>query len=201
MLTLLKSMLLPGFKDGTKKRFFDLLLSVAIIAPATLICLVALPMIWIECRASPLFLQIRVGKHQKPFRILKLRTMKSNTLSMASHEVSAAQITWSGTWLRRLKIDELPQIWNVLMGSMSFVGPRPGLPSQTELIQERSARGVFAILPGVTGPSQVAGIDMATPYKLAELDATYLTPWTISRDLQILRETILGKGRGDAATK
>jgi lipopolysaccharide/colanic/teichoic acid biosynthesis glycosyltransferase len=183
------------------KRLFDLLLALAILPPAILLsALLALP-IWIETRANPLFAQARVGRGQQPFTLVKLRTMRPDTLHRASHEVGAAQITRTGQLLRRTKLDELPQIWNVLTGAMSFVGPRPCLPSQHELIAERERLGVHALRPGITGPAQVAGIDMSTPARLAQADAVYLNGWSLTGDLRLLMQTVLGGGRGDAANR
>jgi len=106
-------------------------------------------------------------------------------------------VTPLGRWLRRLKLDELPQLWNVLRGDMSLVGPRPCLPSQTELIAERRARGVYALRPGITGVAQVAGVDMSDPPRLAALDATYLATVSAAADLRLLLATVRGAGRGD----
>ncbi len=181
------------------KRAFDLILCLALLVPAALVCLAVLPIAYLDTRATPLFVQRRVGRDKRPFRLVKLRTMRADTSDIASHEVGAAQITASGRWLRRLKLDELPQLLNVLTGSMSLVGPRPCLPVQHELIEERDTRGVFGLRPGITGPAQVAGVDMSTPAALAELDATYLAPWSLRRDLALLLATATGKGRGDAA--
>jgi O-antigen biosynthesis protein WbqP len=181
------------------KRLFDLTLALLAIIPAAVICLLVLPMIWIDCRASPLFLQKRIGQHRRIFRILKLRTMKANTPNVASHEANSAQITRSGAWLRRFKIDELPQIWNVLTGDMSFVGPRPCLPNQLLLIEEREQRGVFNLRPGITGIAQIAGFDMSMPAALAERDSDYLSPWSLTKDCVILWHTLTGAGSGDAA--
>jgi O-antigen biosynthesis protein WbqP len=181
------------------KRLFDLILALLAIAPATVICLLVLPMTWLDCRASPLFLQERVGRHRKTFRILKLRTMKASTPNIASHEAGSAQITRTGAWLRRFKIDELPQVWNVLIGDMSFVGPRPCLPNQLVLIEEREQRGVFNLRPGITGIAQIAGFDMSTPIALAERDADYVAPWSLIKDCVILWRTLTGAGSGDAA--
>lgn len=181
------------------KRCFDLFLALLAIIPAIMICTLVLPIIWIDCRASPLFLQTRIGQRKKTFHILKLRTMRADTPSVASHEAGAAQITRSGAWLRRLKIDELPQIWNVLTGDMSFVGPRPCLPNQSLLIAERDRRGVFDLRPGITGAAQIAGLDMSTPTALAERDADYLVPWSLAKDCMILWRTVTGSGSGDAA--
>ncbi len=181
------------------KRVFDFALALALALPALLICLLVAPLIWMDCRASPLFLQTRVGRNQRPFKIAKLRTMRADTRDLASHDVSSAQITRTGHLFRRLKFDELPQIWNVLTGDMSFVGPRPCLPSQQELIAERTTRDVYAIRPGITGLAQVAGIDMSTPVLLAETDARYAQNWSFSNDIRILAQTFAGRGRGDAA--
>jgi O-antigen biosynthesis protein WbqP len=181
------------------KRAFDLILAILAIIPAAIACFLVLPIVWIDCRASPLFLQARVGRHQKIFYILKLRTMKANTPDIASHEAGSAVITRSGAWLRRFKIDELPQIWNVLVGDMSFVGPRPCLPNQLQLIEERIRWRVFDLRPGITGISQIAGLDMSTPAALAKLDADYLTLWSLTNDCVILWRTITGAGSGDAA--
>jgi lipopolysaccharide/colanic/teichoic acid biosynthesis glycosyltransferase len=183
------------------KRTLDLILALTLLPPAALLSILfALP-IWIETRANPLFVQVRVGRQQRPFRLMKLRTMRSDTLHRASHEIGAAQITRSGRFLRSSKLDELPQIWNVLSGTMSFVGPRPCLPSQHQLIAERERLGVHALRPGITGPAQVAGIDMSTPARLAQADAVYLNGWSLTGDLRLLMQTVLGGGRGDAANR
>lgn len=183
------------------KRFFDATLALVGLLPAVLVsALLAIP-IWLETRANPLFIQTRVGRHGKPFHLVKLRTMRPDTLHRASHEVGATQITRTGRILRKTKLDELPQIWNVLVGEMSFVGPRPCLPSQQELIAEREQRGVQMLRPGITGPAQVAGLDMSTPARLAIADSTYLGPWSLARDLRLLIQTAFGSGRGDAANR
>ena len=188
-------------RDVVAKRVMDLVFALALLPPVALICLLVTPLIWWETRASPIFLQKRVGLRRMPFNIVKLRTMRADTAHVASHLTSAAQITRSGRWLRRLKIDEGPQLANVLLGQMSFVGPRPSLPSQIELIQERDRRGVFALRPGITGPAQVAGVDMSTPALLAELDATYLGRWSMAHDLRLIMRTATGGGNGDAVDR
>lgn len=180
------------------KRILDLLLALLLLGPALLVCLLLAPVIAADCRASPLFVQTRVGRGGANFSIFKLRTMAADTDHVASHEASSAAITRSGAWLRRLKIDELPQLINVLTGAMSFVGPRPCLPSQTALIAARWANGVLALRPGITGPAQVAGIDMRDAKVLAAADAAYLVPWTLSGDLALLIRTATGAGSGDA---
>lgn len=183
------------------KRFFDLTVALALLAPAIAICALVLPLIAWECRAAPLFLQWRVGKGGRPFRIVKLRTMHPATPQLGSHLVGSDAITRTGRFLRKVKIDELPQLLNVLNGSMSLVGPRPCLPSQTELIAERQKHGVDRLTPGITGPAQVAGWDMSDPVRLAQADSAYLQRWRLRRDLELLAKTFLGRGRGDAARR
>ncbi len=146
---------------------------------------------------SPLFRQERVGHHQKPFILVKFRTMAVDTASVASHLASSASITRLGAFLRRTKLDELPQLWNVLKGDMSFVGPRPGLFNQQELTAERASRGVFDVRPGITGLAQVSDIDMSTPQLLAETDLRMIRTLTISNYFKYIMMTVTGSGRGD----
>ena len=146
---------------------------------------------------SPLFFQQRVGRHKKPFILVKFRTMKPDTAHVASHLASASSITLFGGFLRKTKLDELPQLWNVLLGDMSLVGPRPCLFNQTELIYQRESRGVFNYRPGITGLAQVNDIDMSTPELLAETDAKMLANLTISDYFKYIFMTAIGKGKGD----
>lgn len=146
---------------------------------------------------SPIFRQERVGSDQKPFTLMKFRTMRPDTVSVASHLVDASAITTLGTFLRRTKLDELPQLWNVLKGEMSLVGPRPCLFNQTELISERASRGVFNVKPGITGLAQVNSIDMSTPKELAEADARMLEELTVATYFKYIFMTVGGKGAGD----
>lgn len=148
----------------------------------------------------PLFFQERVGRQREPFVLVKFRTMRLGTASVASHMVDAAVITRFGAFLRRTKLDELPQLWNVLRGDMSLVGPRPCLPSQVEVIAEREKRGVFDFRPGITGLAQVNNIDMSTPGLLAEADAVMLKDLGVAAYLRYILMTITGKGQGDAAS-
>jgi O-antigen biosynthesis protein WbqP len=146
---------------------------------------------------SPLFHQERVGRDQRPFTLVKFRTMRLDTTSVASHLADASAITSLGAFLRRTKLDELPQLWNVLKGEMSLVGPRPCLFNQTELIAERHNRGVFESRPGITGLAQVSNIDMSTPKLLAQTDARMLKELTMSTYFKYIVMTIGGKGSGD----
>ena len=146
---------------------------------------------------SPLFRQERVGRQQKPFTLVKFRTMGVNTASVASHLASSSSITRLGGFLRKTKLDELPQLWNVLKGDMSLVGPRPGLFNQSELTHERSMRGVFDVRPGITGLAQVSDIDMSTPQLLAETDQKMIQDLTVGRYFKYILMTVTGSGRGD----
>lgn len=146
---------------------------------------------------SPLFLQERVGRNKKPFTLVKFRTMKIDTASVASHLASTASITKLGGFLRKTKLDELPQLWNVLKGEMSLVGPRPNLFNQEELITERDALGVYAVRPGITGLAQVNEIDMSTPKLLAETDAKMICEMSVSNYFKYILQTVTGKGSGD----
>ena len=151
---------------------------------------------WIDNR-SPLFMQQRVGWRQKPFFLVKFRTMRSDTADLPTHLVHSSAVTRHGRFLRRTKLDELPQVWNVLIGEMSFVGPRPGLPSHHELTKAREAAGVFASRPGITGRAQISGIDMSTPELLAKTDAEMLRDLNLKSYFRYIFMTIIGRGRGD----
>lgn len=146
---------------------------------------------------SPLFKQERVGRNKKSFTLVKFRTMEVDTASVASHLASTASITAMGGFLRKTKLDELPQLWNVLKGDMSLVGPRPNLFNQQELIKIRSALGVYNVRPGITGLAQVNKIDMSTPELLAQIDAKMIRELSIANYFKFIFQTVAGKGVGD----
>jgi O-antigen biosynthesis protein WbqP len=118
----------------------------------------------------PLFILIFFIGFLKNFTLIKFRTMKIGTLSAGTHLINSSNITRFGHFLRKFKLDELPQLLNVLMGHMSLVGPRPCLPNQRRLIVERKKRGVYKVKPGITGLAQVSGINMSRPVLLAKTD-------------------------------
>ena len=180
------------------KRLLDLVLAIGLLPLVVPLLAVAAIAVKLDSPGPAFFRQDRVGRDRKPFTMLKLRTMDRATRHAASHEIDALQITRVGRFLRRTKIDELPQIFSVLAGDMSVVGPRPCLPVQDELIAERERRGVYRALPGITGPAQIAGIDMSTPALLAEVDARYVTERTLGGDIALIVRTGLGGGAGDA---
>lgn len=177
-------------------RFFDITFS-SIGLLLGMPVLVILTIVGLFDTGSPIFNQVRIGHHKKPFMLVKFRTMKKDTAHVASHLASRDAITPFGDFLRRTKLDELPQLWNVLKGEMSLVGPRPCLFSQMELIAEREQRGVFHVRPGITGLAQINDIDMSDPVRLAETDALMIQQWSILDYFRFILATILGKGAGD----
>lgn len=146
---------------------------------------------------SPLFRQVRVGRDQEPFTLVKFRTMKKGSISIATHLANPMSVTLFGKFLRRSKLDELPQLWNVLKGEMSMVGPRPCLPNQVEVIIARTEKDVFKFRPGITGLAQIYKVDMSTPKKLAQLDSEMLHSFTMNKYFLYIILTIIGKGGGD----
>jgi O-antigen biosynthesis protein WbqP len=177
-------------------RIFDILFSffgLLIFGPIILVLLT----IGLFDTGSPLFRQERVGVNQKPFNLLKFRSMHINTTAVATHLVQVSAITKWGSLLRKSKLDELPQLFNVLKGDMTFVGPRPNLFNQTELIQERSNRGVYVMRPGITGLAQINKIDMSSPQLLAETDAKMIDHLNVWYYFKYIFLTVFGKGFGD----
>lgn len=177
-------------------RCFDVLLSLIGLLVGAPLLAVLWVLGWLDT-GSPLFRQERVGQYQSSFVLVKFRTMRPDTASVATHLADTSAVTRWGYFLRRTKLDELPQLWNVLKGEMSLVGPRPCLFNQTELIGVRQALGVFDVRPGITGLAQIKGIDMSTPALLAETDAHMLRQMSIRAYFQYIIQTVLGAGRGD----
>lgn len=188
--------------SGSKNRFtwqrpLDIAFSAAGLV-ATSPLLIGTTIIGYFDTGSPLFIQERVGKDKKPFKLVKFRTMSLDTSSVASHLADNSSITKLGRILRKTKLDELPQLVNVLKGEMSLVGPRPNLFNQEDLIEARSNQGVYDVLPGITGLAQISGIDMSTPELLAETDKEMIDNLTLRKYFSYIIRTALGKGSGDA---
>lgn len=178
-------------------------LDVVIAVPGLLILspfMLALWLIGLFDTGSPLFFQERVGRHRRPFTLVKFRTMRPGTPSVGTHLADPGAVTPWGTFLRRTKLDELPQLWNVLRGDMSLVGPRPCLPNQTELIAARARLGVFSVRPGITGLAQIQGIDMSMPEQLAATDAQMIASLDLAAYFRYLALTLGGRGAGDRIT-
>ena len=179
------------------KRAIDLAFAVGILA----LFWWALILIWAFARwdfpGSGLFSQRRIGLGGKEFICYKFRTMKSGVAHAGTHEVSASAVTPFGRFLRNYKLDEIPQVWNILRNEMSLIGPRPCMPVQVELIAERRQRGVLAIKPGISGLAQINNIDMSDPQLLARWDARYMRLQSLLLDVEIAIATAFGSGRGD----
>ena len=177
-------------------RFFDFvfsLIGVLILWPLWVI----LYIIGIFDTGSPILVQERMGKNLVPFKLYKFRTMHRDTKHVASHLACESSVTSFGRFLRNTKLDELPQLINVLKGDMSLVGPRPVILSQKEVIEAREMKEVYNYLPGVTGLSQINKIDTSNPIRLAAVDAKMLKELTLRNYFTFIFATVIGKGQGD----
>lgn len=174
------------------KRIFDITASAAgllLLAPLIVLAMIA---VRLDTPGAALFRQTRLGRSQQPFTLYKIRSMHTGVKNEATHMMPASATTRVGAVLRATKIDEIPQLLNVIMGHMSLVGPRPCLPSQSALIAARDRRGVFAVRPGITGLAQVRGIDMSDPERLAAVDQQYVETASMAGDLKLIAATIFG---------
>lgn len=185
----------PAF--GIAKRLIDLAFAASIIVLLWWAMLIIWAGIRLQSPGPGIFRQQRVGRSEQVFTCLKFRTMYLSAPSVGTHEVPLAAVTPLGHFLRRTKLDELPQVFNILRNDMSLVGPRPCLPTQTDMVTERRLRGVFAIKPGITGLAQVRGIDMSQPDKLAACDLEYLQLQSLLLDIKVILQTARGAGSGD----
>ncbi|MGD9668416.1 MAG: sugar transferase [Hyphomicrobiaceae bacterium] len=177
------------------KRALDVagaLAGIAVLWPLAILIAIAIKL---DTRGPALFVQKRVGRDERVFRCLKFRSMHLDTPERATHYSTAADVTCTGHVLRRTKLDELPQLFNVLAGDMSLVGPRPCLPTQAALIEARRRLAVFRVRPGITGLAQVNGIDMSEPKLLAQVDAEYVAQADTLFDLRLILASLPGLGR------
>lgn len=176
------------------KRFIDLAFAISVVTLLGWLLIIIGVVIRLQSRGPALFRQARLGRHQRTFTCFKFRTMHVGVRDLGTHEVPASSVTKLGAFLRRTKLDELPQVLNILTNDMSLVGPRPSLPSQIEVVAARTRRGVYAVKPGITGLSQIRGIDMSTPEELAVSDTDYLKLQSIALDCYIIIRTVIGRG-------
>ncbi|MDA9634428.1 sugar transferase [Pseudomonadota bacterium] len=145
----------------------------------------------IEDGMPVLFIQERIGKSKSIFKIIKIRTLKIEAPNTGTHELENEYKLKCGKLIRKIKLDEFPQLFNVLKGDINLIGPRPGLVSQIDLMQSRNAKGIYEIKPGITGLSQVLGYDMSDPTKLAEIDKMYIQKQSLYLDFLILLSTFI----------
>ena len=143
----------------------------------------------IEDGMPVLFTQERIGQHQSIFRIIKIRTLKKEAPNIGTHQLEDVYKLICGKLIRKIKLDEFPQLINVVKGDINLIGPRPGLISQTELTNSRTAKGIFEIKPGITGLAQVLGYDMSNPEMLSKVDKLYINNKSIRLDLYIFFAT------------
>jgi len=180
-------------------RFLDIIISAALIILTFPIQVFVFIVLVFDVK-SPIFVQKRLGKKKSVFSLVKFRTMAIGTRNMGTHLINPSAITKIGSFLRSSKLDELPQLLNVLLGHMSMVGPRPNLPNQSELINMRETNGVYDVRPGITGLAQIRNIDMSQPELLSKIDAEMIESLTMKKYLLYIILTALGKGMGDKVT-
>jgi len=167
--------------------FFFSLVGILVLFPLfILLCIIVLFEV-----GSPLFKQIRVGRNQKLFVLIKFRTMPLGTKLAATHLIKNLNLSYFCIFLRKTKLDEIPQLWNVLTGQMSLVGPRPCLSNQRKLISERKKRGIFKVRPGITGLAQIKSITMKNPTLLAKTDLQMIKQLNLFNYFYYILVTIL----------
>ena len=169
-------------------RDFICIIGLLIISPFLFFAAIA---IIIEDGMPILFIQERIGKNQSIFNIIKIRTLKIGAPNIGTHQLENEYKLKCGKLIRKIKLDEFPQLINVLKGDINLIGPRPGLVSQIDLTQNRNAKGIYDIKPGITGLSQVLGYDMSDPAKLAEIDKMYIQKQSLYVDFLILISTFM----------
>ncbi len=174
------------------KRLFDLILAVLVSLVLGLPLILVVLLVKLTSKGPALYWSDRVGRNNRIFRMPKFRSMIVGTPAVATHLLAdpAAHLTPIGSFLRKSSLDELPQLWNILKGDMSFVGPRPALFNQEDLISLRTQCGVHELLPGLTGWAQINGRDELPIPEKAKLDAEYLHKRSLRFDVLILWRTL-----------
>jgi len=173
------------------KRSIDIIASLFIILIFSPLYLIVGLVIYLQDFGHPIFKQKRVGVNEKPFTLMKFRSMPINTKDVPSSKTKELKVTPFGKFIRRSNLDELPQLINIFKGDMSLIGPRPSLPSQTELVSLRRARNVYTTKPGLTGLAQVNAYDNMPDEKKAEWDGAYVKNITFIKDIKIVLRTIV----------
>lgn len=173
------------------KRLFDIFLAIGLIIALIPIYLIIALIIFLQDFGTPIFKQMRVGKGGKEFMFYKFRSMPLKTPNVESHQKDKLKITPFGKFIRRTNLDELPQFFNVLKGDMSFIGPRPPIPSQTNLINMRRENKSLFLKPGLTGWAQVNSYDNMPEEVKAKFDGEYAAGISLQMDLRILFKTAI----------
>ena len=179
-------------------RNFICLIGLILISPFLLVCC---SLIFLEDGTPFFFKQKRLGLHQSIFKIYKLRTLKKGAPQVGTHELDESFKLRTGKIIRALKLDEFPQLLNVVKGELNLVGPRPGLDSQIKLRESRELLSIFETKPGITGLSQILGYDMSNPEELAKVDKIYVENCSFILDLMILLGTFASGPRRYLALK
>jgi lipopolysaccharide/colanic/teichoic acid biosynthesis glycosyltransferase len=187
-----------NFAFSVIKRCVDLTAALVILIPFIWLLAGLWLIVRLQSRGPGIFAQKRVGQNGQVFTCYKFRTMSEGSPNVGTHEAPTSLVTPFGKVLRRTKLDELPQAYNILLNQMSLVGPRPCLPNQNVVIAERLKLGVLEVKPGITGLAQIKRVDMSQPELLAHWDARYVKLRSLRLDLSILVRTLLGRGNGDA---
>jgi O-antigen biosynthesis protein WbqP len=189
-------------KDADMKKIFDLLLSLCLIMVLSVPIFIIAVLVKLTSNGSVLYWSDRVGMGNKIFKMPKFRTMRIDTPAVATHLLKDTDtyLTPIGSFLRKTSLDELPQLWSVLKGDMSFVGPRPALFNQEDLIALRTTKGVHRLIPGITGWAQINGRDdLPIPVKVA-FDVHYLEHCSLMFDMKILFLTLVKVLRREGVT-
>ncbi len=175
------------------KRFLDIAVSFLMLVLLTPVMLIVAIVVAIDTKGSPIFVQDRMGRYSVPFKIYKFRSMSTQApANVATHKLENAEkyISRIGKFIRKTSLDELPQLFNVLKGDMSFVGPRPVVLTERDLLRLRRRNGADRVRPGITGLAQVSGRDTVTIRDKARFDAQYAKSCSLKGDLSILFKTV-----------
>jgi O-antigen biosynthesis protein WbqP len=193
--------ILPEINDGGDymKRFLDILISIIMLSILSPLLLIISLVIKVDSKGPALFSQRRIGRNNKEFVLYKFRTMRTETPDVATHLLKDPQryITSFGKFLRKSSLDELPQLLNIIKGDMTFIGPRPALYNQYDLIDLRTRCGVHMLRPGVSGWAQVNGRDCLEIREKVDYDFDYLEHYSLTLDIKILFLTVLKILRAD----
>ena len=174
------------------------LIGLSLVSPLILISII---FITIEDGFPAFFKQKRLGKNKKIFSIYKIRTMKKNSPQDGTHNVNHGYHLLAGSYIRKIKLDEFPQLLNVILGDINLIGPRPGLLMQKELTNQRTNNNIYSIKPGITGLAQSTGFDMSNPYKLAKVDGIYIKNRSLKLNFLIFMATFFSLPRNSLKKK